>query len=97
MKYSVRYAPRALANLQRLREFLRKKNPLAARRAGQTIIESLRVLGLQPQIGRPLEDMPVEYREWVIDFGGSGYVARYRVDDEGVTILAIRHQKEAGF
>lgn len=97
MKYSVRYAPRALADLQRLREFLRKKNPLAARRAGQTIIESLRVLGLQPQIGRPLEDMPVEYREWVIDFGGSGYVARYRVDDEGVTILAIRHQKEAGF
>ena len=97
MKYSVRYAPRALADLQRLREFLRKKNPLAARRAGQTIIESLRVLGLQPQIGRLLEDMPVEYREWVIDFGGSGYVARYRVDDEGVTILAIRHQKEAGF
>ncbi len=86
-----------MAGLKRLREFLRNKNPLAAKPAGQTIIESLRVPGLQPQIGRPLEDMPVEYREWVIDFGGSGYVARYGFDDDGVTILAIRHQKEAGF
>ncbi|MDF2600648.1 MAG: hypothetical protein K0Q54_3471, partial [Methylobacterium brachiatum] len=29
--------------------------------------------------------------------GDSGYVARYRVDDDVVTILAVRHQKEAGF
>ncbi len=24
--------------------------------------------------------MPPEYREWLIDFGDSGYVARYRFD-----------------
>ncbi|WP_447704811.1 type II toxin-antitoxin system RelE/ParE family toxin [Methylobacterium brachiatum] len=44
-----------------------------------------------------IEDLPEQYRDWLIDFGDSGYVARYRVDDDVVTILAVRHQKEAGF
>lgn len=33
----------------------------------------------------------------IIDFGDSGYVARYRFDGEAVTILAMRLQKEAGY
>jgi plasmid stabilization system protein ParE len=48
-------------------------------------------------MGRPVEDAPGDIREWVIDFGDSGYVARYRVVYDVVTILAVRHQKEAGF
>ncbi len=48
-------------------------------------------------MGRRIEDLPEEYREWLIGFEDSGYVARYRVDGEVVTILAVRHQKEAGF
>lgn len=55
-----------------------------------------RVLGQQPGVGRPVEDMPDEFREWIIDFGDSGYVARYRIDPDAVTILAVRHQKEVG-
>lgn len=93
----VRYAPGAVRDLQRLREFLRPKNPAAAKRAGETIIKAVQVLGLQPQIGRPVQDMPETYREWPIDFGDSGYVARYRFDGEVVTIVAIRHQKEVGY
>lgn len=93
----VRYAPGAIRDLQRLREFLRPKNPIAARRAAETIIKAVQVLGLQPRIGRPIEDLPEEFREWVIDFGDSGYVARYRIDADAVTILAVRHQKEVGF
>ena len=93
----VRYAPGAVRDLQRLREFLRPKNPAAAKRAGETIIKAVQVLGLQPQIGRPVQDMPEKYREWPIDFGDSGYVARYRFDGEVVTIVAIRHQKEVGY
>ena len=91
------YAPGAIRDLQRLREFLRPKNPVAAKRAADTIIKALQVLGLQPQIGRPVEDMPDQFREWVIDFGDSGYVARYRFDGEAVNILAVRHQKEVGY
>jgi plasmid stabilization system protein ParE len=91
------YAPGAIRDLQRLREFLRPKNPVAAKRAADTIVKALQVLGLQPQIGRSVEDMPDQYREWVIDFGDSGYVARYRFDGEAVNILAVRHQKEVGY
>jgi plasmid stabilization system protein ParE len=91
------YAPSAIRDLQRLREFLRPKNPVAAKRSADTIISALQVLGIQPQIGRPVEDMPDQYREWMIDFGDSGYVARYRFDGRAVTILAVRHQKEVGY
>jgi plasmid stabilization system protein ParE len=37
------------------------------------------------------------FRDWIIDFGDSGYVVRYRITNDGVMILAVRHQKEAGF
>ena len=90
------YAPRAIGDLQRLQEFLRSKNSVAAKRSAATIIKALKVLSLQPQSGRPIEDMPDQYRELIIDFGDSGYVARYRFDGKTVTILAVRHQKEIG-
>lgn len=87
----------ALRDLQRLRAFLRPNNPSAAQRAGAIIIQGVQKLGVHPRMGRRIEDLPEEYREWLIGFGDSGYVARYRVDGEVVTILAVRHQKEAGF
>ncbi len=94
----VKFAPAAVLDLKRLREFLRPKNPVAAKRAAAAIVKSVQVLGLQPHIGRTVEELPEEFREWLIEFGGSGYVARYRYDGgELVTVLAIRHQKEAGF
>lgn len=93
----VKFAPGAIRDLQRLREFLRPKNPLAAKRAGETIFKALEILGRQPQIGRPVEDMAHDYREWLINFGNSGYVMRYRLDGNEITILAVRHQKEVGY
>jgi len=93
----VRFAHAALRDLERLREFLRPRNPAAAKRAVAAMIKSVQVLGHHPHIGRPIDDMPDEYREWLIDFGDSGYVARYRHDGgDLVIVLAIRHQKEAG-
>lgn len=87
----------ALLDVQRLYRFLAPRNPNAARRAVKAIRQGVKVLGQQPGIGRPIEDMPDEFREWIIDFGDSGYVARYRLDPDVVTILAVRHQKEAGY
>ncbi len=95
--HQVRFAASAVRDLQRMREFLRHKNPAAAQRAGQAIAQALQVLGHQPLMGRPVEDLPDNYREWIIDFGNTGYVARYRVDAQAVVVLAVRHQKEAGF
>lgn len=93
----VKYAPGAIRDLQRLWEFLRSKNIAAAKRSAEAIMKAIQILGYQPQIGRPVEGMPDEYREWVIDFGDSGYVARYRFDGDDITILAVRHQKEVGY
>lgn len=90
------YAPAAIRDLQRLRTFLRTKNPDAARRAGDAIRQGITILGTHPRLGRMVDELPEQFREWLIDFGDSGYVARYRIDAGTVIILAIRHQKEAG-
>jgi plasmid stabilization system protein ParE len=90
------FAPRAIRDLQRLRNFLRPRSADAARRAGDAIRQGVKILGAHPRLGRMVDDLPDEFREWLIDFGDSGYVVRYRIDEAAVTILAIRHQKEAG-
>ena len=41
--------------------------------------------------------MDNEFRDWIIDFGDSGDVARCRSEAEKVIILAVRHEKEDGF
>ncbi|MDP3651990.1 MAG: type II toxin-antitoxin system RelE/ParE family toxin [Rhodoferax sp.] len=91
------WSRQALLDVQRLYRFLAVKNMDAAKRAIKTVRQGVKVLGAQPGIGRPIEDMSDEFREWMIDFGDSGYVARYRIDADAVTILAVRHQKEVGF
>ncbi len=91
------WSPQALLDVQRLYRFLAHKNQDAAKRAVMVIRQGVKVLTLQPGMGRPVEDMDDEFRDWIIDFGDSGYVARYRLDAEKVIILAVRHQKEAGF
>ena len=91
------WSPAALLDVQRLYRFLALKNIDAAKRAVAAVRQGVRVLGQQPGIGRPIDEMPDEFREWIIDFGDSGYVARYRLDSDVVTILAMRHQKEVGY
>jgi plasmid stabilization system protein ParE len=91
------WSPQALQDVQRLHRFLADKNADAARRAVKAIRESVRVLAHQPGVGRCVEDMEPEYRAWIINFGDSGYVALYRYDGETAVILAVRHQKEAGY
>lgn len=91
------FAPSALRDLERLRAFLRPKDPEASKRAGMAIVQGVRNLGTYPRMGRLIDDMPGLFREWPIAFGQSGYIARYRIDGERIVILAVRHQKEAGF
>lgn len=91
------WSPQALLDVQRLYRFLAPKNQDATKRAVAAIRQSVKVLSMQPGMGRPVEGMDDAFRDWIIDFGDSGYVARYRPDAEKVIILAVRHQKEAGF
>ncbi|MEP6723145.1 MAG: type II toxin-antitoxin system RelE/ParE family toxin [Variovorax sp.] len=93
------WSPHALRDVQRAYRFLASKNIQAATRAVKPIRAGVKVLALQPCMGRSSQEMEPEYREWVIDFGASGYVALYRHDGESdqVTVLAGRHLREAGY
>jgi len=91
------WSPPALTDVQRLYRFLVLKDEDAARRAIKTIRAGVRILALQPEVGRPIADMAPEFREWLIDFVSSGYIALYRFDGKTATILAVRHQKETGY
>lgn len=89
---------RAAEGLERCRLFLKQKNPLAMKRAGQVIEHYFLLLESEPEIGRPFDELP-ELRELIIPFASSGYVALYRFEelDDAVYVLAFRHQKEVGY
>jgi len=91
----LKYSRNALYDLKRLHGFLSAKSPEAAKRARDSLLKSIRTLERQPHVGRLVEDMPDEYREWPVGFGDSGYVVYYRVSENETIILAVRHQKEA--
>jgi len=91
------WSPAALQDVRRLHQFLAEKNADAAKRAVKAIRDGVKIIAQQPGVGRPVEDMELEYREWLIDFGDSGYVALYHYDGQTAIILAVRHQREAGF
>ena len=88
----------AARGLERCRRFLASKNPPAAKRAGIAIERQFALLETKPDMGRPFPELP-ELRELVIDFGDSGYVARYRHDlaADCVYVLAFQHQKVDGY
>lgn len=62
----------------------------------EEIIIGLDVLTHSPLVGRPRADGK---RELIIGHGSKGYVAlyRYMVDLDTVVVLALRHQREAGY
>ena len=92
----VRFTDRALSDLDRLFDFIAKQDANAAAQAGANIIGATAVLARHPMIGRPVQG---GLRELVISHGSSGYVALYRFipTEDQVQVLAIRHQREAGF
>ena len=90
------YSEQALADLERLIDFLIDNDPGAAAETLELIEEAVNLLIRHPLIGRPVEH---EMRELVISHGSTGYVALYSLEDDhdAVLILAIRHQREAGY
>ena len=93
----LRWSQPALRDVARLHEFLAPKSRDAAQRAVKTIRQGVKALGKHPEIGRPVEELPPEFREWVIEFGHGAYVALYHYDGKQVVILAVRHGREAGY
>jgi plasmid stabilization system protein ParE len=91
------WSPESLGDIQRLYRFLVSKNPDAAKRAASAIRKAANALQESPDMGKPVDDLPHEFREMMISFGSSGYVMLYRREPTLLIVLAIRHQKEAGY
>ena len=87
----------ALADVVSLYRFLAVRNPSAASRAIKAIRECTQVVASHPGVGRPVDHMDNEFRDWLIGFGDSGHVVRYHSDGETVIVIAVRYQKEAGY
>jgi plasmid stabilization system protein ParE len=93
----LRWTPQSLSDVARLHGFLAPKSTDAASRAVKAIREGVKLLESHPEMGRPVEELPVEFREWIIEFGSGAYIVLYRYDGKEVVILAVRHGREAGY
>jgi plasmid stabilization system protein ParE len=89
-------APAAQDDLDRLHQFLADADVAGADAIVGLVLDAIAVLERHPLVGRSVEE---GRRELVISRGRSGYVALYRYfeTEDTVMILAIRHQREAGY
>ncbi len=99
MSFVVRYSAAARDDLKRLYGFLLDRATTVevlelAQRALDTIAAAAAGLGRTPFIYRKAGASPF-LRELPIPFGHTGYVALYEIENSsGVTVLALRHQRE---
>jgi plasmid stabilization system protein ParE len=92
----VQVTTRALADLERLFDFLAEHNPKLARERLVSVRRAFELLVDHPLLGREAED---GRRELILSRGKFGYVAKYRwvPTEDVVLILAVRHQLDAGY
>ncbi|MEI6729794.1 MAG: type II toxin-antitoxin system RelE/ParE family toxin [Pseudomonadota bacterium] len=93
--YRLTLFPQAVADLIRLREFIREHNPAAANRSSQKIRAAFSKLRSHPFLGHKVCDIDVAgLRDLFVPFGQGGYKIRYRVQPGEIQIIKIWHAKE---
>jgi plasmid stabilization system protein ParE len=92
------FAGEALADLERIFEFAFERDPATASDDIARIRSAVLLLEEHPEIGRPAGS-GAELRELVISHGKTGYIALYEYSAAAriVRVVAIRHQREAGY
>ena len=95
MSWRVRYTSAARDDIKRLYAFLLEHDIAAARRAVTAIIKGAELLQQFPFTCRKIDPDNPLLRELLVSFGASGYALQYEIDDDQtLTILAVRHQRE---
>jgi plasmid stabilization system protein ParE len=97
MPYLVIWLPQAVEDVQNAVRFLASKDEDAAKAAAEAILKQAEILEKFPDAGRPAQDLEPEQRELIVPFGSSGYILLYEIEEENVRVLAVRHQREAGY
>lgn len=96
MPREVVWLPGASLDVDRLKNFIQSDNPIAAQRAAKRIIEGVKILQDNPDVGVPVEHL-MDYRDLMLSFGAGDYIIRYRKEVNRVVVVRVRHSKEEGF
>lgn len=90
------YSARELSDFEQLIDYVVGHDLASAGVAVERIREAISILEHHPLIGRPVE---AGLRELIVSRGRSGYLALYRFLEleDVVLVLAIRHQRDAGY
>lgn len=101
------FAEQALGDLERIFDFNFERDAVTALDHIDKIRSAILILDAHPEIGRliargggAIRNRPrVSLRELVISHGRSGYVALYEHSpvEQMIRVVAIRHQREAGY
>lgn len=92
------FAEEAFADLERIFDFNLERDPATALDHLAKVRTAVLILDEHPEIGRPAQaGSPL--RELIVSYGKSGYVVLYEPSpaEKLVRVLAIRHQREAGY
>jgi toxin ParE1/3/4 len=89
---NLRFAPEAIEDLIRLRDFIERKNPTAAQRIAQDLLPGMEKLKVFPEIGLKVERAfePRRIRDLYI----GNYTVRYLIGDGEIVVLRLWHGKE---
>ncbi len=92
------FSEEALADLEKIFDFNAERDQATALDHIDKIQSAVTVLDVHPEIGRRVA-ADSQLRELVIARGQAGYVALYEYSPAAnrVRILAVRHQREAGY
>lgn len=92
------FAVEALEDLERILDFNLARDPATALDHVEKVRSAVEVLAEHPQIGRPIGGGS-RLRELVISHGATGYIAlyEYAAAEALIRVVAIRHQREAGY
>jgi plasmid stabilization system protein ParE len=99
LTYNVRLTAEAFEDLDRLYGFLLERDPGAAERALAAIERAFDLLAYSPfSCRKALLQKNPRWRELLIAFGHSGYVALFEIEDNhSITVVAVRHQREEDY
>ena len=95
MTYLLRFTYGSRDDLKRLYLFLYRQDKNSAKHARDNIYKAIDTLRTFPFTCRKAQADSPFIRELVISFGANGYVALFEIEEDNiVTILAVRHQRE---
>lgn len=83
----IRWQDRAIDDLQHLQEYISQENPKAAKQVANRIIQTVDLLRMQPNIGRP--GRVPNTRELIVS--GTPILLPYRMRNGMIEILRVLH------